>query len=128
MSYPISEYDTVWDTLLHLLKLIHAIWQQCAGNCCCKVLFIFTDYQSTLFRAAERYSVRTCAGLFSYPQYDRRLTECGFVLYILLRMNGFLKFCLSSFSQLHHAIQEVVSYDSIFLPENVLALRGDNTF
>jgi len=34
---------------------------------------------------------------------------------------------LSSLSQLHHAIQEVVPYDSIFLPENVLALRGDDT-
>jgi len=36
-------------------------------------------------------------------------------------------FFLSSLSQLHHAIQEVVPYDSIFLPENVPALRGDDT-
>jgi hypothetical protein len=32
----------------------------------------------------------------------------------------------SFLSQLHHAIQEVVPYDSIFLPENVLALTGDD--
>jgi hypothetical protein len=34
---------------------------------------------------------------------------------------------LSSLSQLHHAIQEVVPCDSIFLPENVLSLKIDDT-
>jgi hypothetical protein len=36
-------------------------------------------------------------------------------------------FFLSSLSQVHHAIQEVVPYDSIFLPENVLTLRPNGT-
>jgi hypothetical protein len=55
------------------------------------------------------------------------LTERGVVVWILQRGIGFLQIFLSPLSQLHQAIQEVVMYNSIFLPENELDLTGDKT-
>jgi hypothetical protein len=59
--------------------------------------------------------------------YAGQLTECSVCRWILRRQVALLKVYLSPLSQLHHAIQDVVPYDFIFLPKIVRRLSGDKT-
>ena len=90
------------------------------------MLFIFTPCYQSSSRNIPLARAPICFHSHQTVDYCL-LTECGVVFWILQRKIGFLLVFFSSHSQLHYAIQEVVPYDSIFLPENVLALRGDET-
>ena len=78
----------------------------------------------------KKYSISTWAEfIFLITKWETtvNLRNLASFFWILHRKIGFLIVFLSSLSQIYFAIQEVVPFDSIFLPENVLDLRVDNT-
>ena len=118
------------DTRLHFIPIdICHLAVMCSNSLLKDVVYIYSFIWRHTRQSSSR-NIPLATEPVCFPSHQMLdccwLTECGVVCWIFHRKFGFLIVFLSSFSQLHYAIQEIVPYDSIFLPENVLSLRSDN--